>query len=71
MNDVTLELINDIANSPFAYLIMFIFLLSYVLKSSQQREDKMREQLDKIVPILDNLVRDVNEIKNNLKGRDF
>ena len=71
MNDVTLELINDVANSPFAYLIMFIFLLSYVLKSSQQREDKMREQLDKIVPILDNLVIDVNEIKNNLKGRDF
>ena len=27
----------------------------------------MRNQLDKIVPILDNLVKDVNEIKNDLK----
>lgn len=67
MNDNTLELINQISNSPTAYLTLFICLLCYVLKTSSIREMKMRDQLDKIVPILDNLVKDVNEIKNDLK----
>ena len=67
MDSNTLELINEIANSPFAYLILFIGLLYYELKNSSAREAKMRNQLDKIVPILDNLVKDVNEIKNDLK----
>lgn len=67
MNASSLELINQIVNSPFAYLILFICLLYYELKNSSARETKMRDQLDKIVPILDNLVKDVNEIKNDLK----
>ena len=49
------------------YLTLFIVLLGYVLKSSQLRETQMRDQLDKTVPILDRLVRDVNEIKNELR----
>lgn len=63
----TLELINDIANSQFAYLVLFIILLYYVLKTSQEREFKMRDQLDKIVPILDNLVNKVNSIEDELR----
>lgn len=71
MNQSTIELANNIANSPTAYLILFICLLIYVLKTSSIREMKMREQLDKIVPILDNLVNKVDQIENKLdiKGR--
>lgn len=67
MDVTTLELVNNIANSQFAYLVLFIILLYYVLKTSQEREFKMREQLDKIVPILDNLVREVNDIKSEIR----
>lgn len=70
MNNLTLEQINSIVNSPSVYLILFIALLGYVLKSSQIREFKMREQLDKIVPILDNLVSKVNSIENELRKGD-
>lgn len=63
----TLEVINKIANSQFAYLVLFIILLYYVLKTSQEREFKMRDQLDKIVPILDNLVNKVNSIEDELR----
>lgn len=69
MEDISLEMLNNIVNSPSVYLIMFSILLRYVLKSSQDRETKMREQLDRIVPVLDNLVRDVTDIKNELKER--
>ena len=64
---VTIESVNNIVNSPSVYLTLFIMLLAYVLKSSQLREQQMRDQLDKIVPILDRLVRDVNDIKNELR----
>lgn len=67
MSAETIEMVNGIANSPSAYLTLFIILLGYVLKTSAQREMKMREQLDKIVPILDNLVRDVNDIIDIIK----
>ena len=40
MDSNTLELINEIANSPFAYLILFIGLLYYELKNSSAREAK-------------------------------
>lgn len=63
----TLEVVNKIANSQFAYLVLFIILLYYVLKTSQEREFKMRDQLDKIVPILDNLVNKVNSIEDELR----
>ena len=69
MEELSLEMINNIVNSPSVYLVMFMFLLRFVLKTSQDRESKMREQLDRIVPILDNLVRDVTDIKNELKER--
>lgn len=67
MNNLTLEQVNTIVNSPSVYLILFVFLLGYVLKSSQIREFKMREQLDKIVPILDNLVSKVNSIEDEIR----
>ena len=67
MDGITIESVNGIANSPSVYLTLFIMLLAYVLKSSQLREQQMRDQLDKTVPILDRLVRDVNEIKNELR----
>lgn len=67
MSVTSLEMANNIANSPVAYLILFIALLWYILKTSQEREFKMREQLDKIVPILDNLVNKVNYIEEELK----
>lgn len=62
-----IEELERVASSQFAYLILFIGLLLYVLRESNIRENKMREQLDKIVPILDKLVRDVSDIKNELK----
>ena len=64
---VTLEIVNSIVNSPSVYLTLFIGLLSYSLRSSNAREMRLQEQLDKIIPILDNLVRDVNDIKNDMK----
>ena len=64
---MNIETINNLVNSPSVYLTLFITLLAYVLKSSQLRETQMRDQLDKTVPILDRLVRDVNEIKNELR----
>ena len=64
---MNMEVINNLVNSPSVYLTLFITLLAYVLKSSQLREAQMRDQLDKTVPILDRLVRDVNEIKNELR----
>lgn len=67
MDGITIESVNNIVNSPSVYLTLFIMLLAYVLKSSQLRETQMRDQLDKTVPILDRLVRDVNEIKNELR----
>ena len=67
MDGMNIETINNLVNSPSAYLTLFIALLAYVLKSSQLRETQMRDQLDKTVPILDRLVRDVNEIKNELR----
>ena len=70
MNELSLEMLNSIANSPSAYLTLFIILLYYVLKTSSQREMKMREQLDKIVPILDNLVSKVDYIERNMKKGD-
>ena len=53
MESFTFETVNAISNSPSAYLILFIFLLMYVLKTSSEREKQMREQLDKTIPILD------------------
>lgn len=66
MNQSTIELANAISNSPSAYLTLFVCLLIYVLKTSSIREMKMREQLDKIVPILDNLVSKVDQIESKL-----
>ena len=67
MDGINIEAINNLVNSPSVYLTLFIGLLAYVLKSSQLRETQMRDQLDKTVPILDRLVRDVNEIKSELR----
>ena len=70
MNELTVESINAIANSPSAYLILFIFLLMYVLKTSSERETQMREQLDKTIPILDRLVKDMEIVKDKILNDD-
>ena len=70
MESVTFETVNAISNSPSAYLILFIFLLMYVLKTSSEREKQMREQLDKTIPILDKLVKDMESIKDKILNGD-
>ena len=67
MDGVTVEMVNSLASSQVAFGSLFILLLVYVLRTSEKRESKLQEQLDKIIPILDNLVRDVNDIKNDMK----
>ena len=67
MEGITVEMVNSLASSQVAFGSLFILLLVYVLRTSEKRESKLQEQLDKIIPILDNLVRDVNEIKNDMK----
>lgn len=68
MGELTLEAINSIANSPVAYLILFIGLLSYVLKTSQTREAQMREQLDKTVPVLEKILIRLDVIEEKIEG---
>ena len=67
MEGITMEMVNSLAGSQVAFGSLFILLLVYVLRTSEKRESKLQEQLDKIIPILDNLVRDVNDIKNDMK----
>ena len=67
MEGITVEMVNSLASSQVAFGSLFILLLVYFLRTSEKREPKLQEQLDKIIPILDNLVRDVNDIKNDMK----
>lgn len=62
-----MDIVNDIVNSPSAYLTMFIVLLGYVLHSSQNREKEMREQLDKTVPVLEKILTRLDIIENKLE----
>ena len=70
MESFTFETVNAISKSPSAYLILFIFLLMYVLKTSSEREKQMREQLDKTIPILDKLVKDMETVKDKILNGD-
>lgn len=65
--EFSLELINEIVNSPSAYLSMFVVLLGYVLYSSQLREKEMREQLDKTVPVLEKILIRLDVIEDKLE----
>lgn len=65
--EFNMQLINDIVNSPSAYLSMFIILLGYVLYSSQMREKEMREQLDKTVPVLEKILIRLDVIEDKLE----
>ena len=65
--EISIELVNDIVNSPSAYLTMFIVLLGYVLHSSQNREKEMREQLDKTVPVLEKILTRLDVIEDKLE----
>ena len=67
MDSVTVEMINNIVNSPSAYLMMFIILLGYVLSSSQKREHEMMEQLDKTVPVLEKILIRLDVIEDKLE----
>jgi len=62
-----MELINEIVNSPSAYLSLFILLLGYVLYSSQLREKEMREQLDKTIPVLEKILIRLDIIEDKLE----
>ena len=62
-----MQVINDIVNSPSAYLSMFILLLGYVLYSSQMREKEMREQLDTTVPVLEKILIRLDVIEDKLE----
>lgn len=65
--EFSLEIINEIVNSPSAYLSLFIALLGYVLYSSQLREREMREQLDKTVPVLEKILIRLDVIEDKLE----
>lgn len=65
--EFSLELINEIVNSPSAYLLLFVVLLGYVLYSSQLREKEMREQLDKTVPVLEKILIRLDVIEDKLE----
>lgn len=62
-----IEFINELVNSPTAYLSMFVILLGYVLHSSQTREKEMREQLDKTVPVLEKILIRLDVIEDKLE----
>ena len=62
-----MELINEIVNSPSAYLSLFVVLVEYVLYSSQLREKEMREQLDKTVPVLEKILIRLDVIEDKLE----
>ena len=62
-----MEIINEIVNSPSAYLTMFILLLAYVLQSSQSREKEMREQLGKSVPVFEKILIRLDVIEEKLE----
>ena len=65
--EVSMDVVNEIVNSPTAYLSMFVILLGYVLYSSQNREKEMREQLDKTVPVLEKILIRLDVIENKLE----
>lgn len=65
--EISMEFINEIVNSPSAYLTLFIVLLWYVLHSSQNREKEMREQLDKTVPVLEKILIRLDVIEDKLE----
>lgn len=65
--EFSLEVVNEIVNSPSAYLSMFVMLLGYVLYSSQMREKEMREQLDKTVPVLEKILIRLDVIEDKLE----
>lgn len=62
-----MDVMNNIANSPSAYLMLFMLLLGYVLKTSQKRESQMREQLDKTVPVLEKILTRLDVIEDKLE----
>lgn len=67
MEGLTLDAVNNIVNSPTAYLSLFVVLLGYVLYSSQNREREMREQLDKTVPVLEKILIRLDVIEDKLE----
>lgn len=65
--NLDMNVVNEIVNSPSAYLSMFLILLGYVLYSSQNREREMREQLDKTVPVLEKILIRLDVIEDKLE----
>lgn len=63
MDANTLEMI--ITQGPFAAL--FIWILMDTNKKNEAREQRMQEQLDKTVPILNQIVSRLDDIEEKLK----
>ncbi|ASN72265.1 hypothetical protein 10S12_3 [uncultured Caudovirales phage] len=65
------ELIKAGINQGLGYGL-FVFLLLYVLKTTGDRERRYQDLLDKLTEkfgIVENVQKDVTEIKNKLEGR--
>jgi hypothetical protein len=62
--------IMKLASSQGLYAVLFVALLFYVLKTNQQREERLMSCLEKLSQQYENLSRDVAEIKEDLKGVD-
>ncbi|MBD8046740.1 BhlA/UviB family holin-like peptide [Clostridium faecium] len=65
------ELVKAGLNQGLGYGL-FIFLLLYVLKTTGDRERRYQDLLDKLTEkfgIVENVQKDVTEIKNKLEGR--
>lgn len=65
------ELVKAGLNQGLGYGL-FVFLLLYVLKTTGDRERRYQDLLDKLTEkfgIVENVQKDVTEIKNKLEGR--
>ena len=62
-----METLNQIARSESAYFILFMLLLGFVIKTSYDRENKMRDQLDKTVPILNQILVRLDLIEEKIE----
>jgi hypothetical protein len=54
--------------SQGGFAALFVMLLIYVLKQNERRETRLMNFVEKIGPYMEELKRDVCEIKNKLKG---
>ena len=68
VSEMDQEIIKMAASQGF-FAVLFVALLFYVLKTNQAREERLMACLEKLSQQYENLSRDVNEIKEDLKNR--